>query len=101
MSVGSDLALPEVMGRRSPRVRLVNAYLGRLRATAAHDRAVASAFSEVVGMLQPPSHVLRPAIALRVARGPRAARGSEPLAGGLVAAADEYHPESARALRAS
>jgi 2-polyprenyl-6-methoxyphenol hydroxylase-like FAD-dependent oxidoreductase len=71
LSTGADLALPAVEGRRSGRVRLVNRYLGRLRATAEHDPAVAAAFSAVVGMLEPPRHVLRPAIAVRVARGPR------------------------------
>ena len=71
LSVGADLALPEVKGRRSARVRLINAYLRRLRATAEHDHHVAAAFSAVVGMLEPRSHVLRPAIAVRVARGPR------------------------------
>jgi 2-polyprenyl-6-methoxyphenol hydroxylase-like FAD-dependent oxidoreductase len=71
LSVGADLALPEVSGRRPARVRLVNAYLRRLRATAEHDVDVAGAFSAVIGMLEPPHHVLRPAIAVRVARGPR------------------------------
>jgi 2-polyprenyl-6-methoxyphenol hydroxylase-like FAD-dependent oxidoreductase len=71
LSVGADLALPEVEGRRSARVRLVNAYLRRLRATAEHDAAVARAFSAVVGMRERPSHLLCPATAVRVARGPR------------------------------
>jgi 2-polyprenyl-6-methoxyphenol hydroxylase-like FAD-dependent oxidoreductase len=71
LSVGGDLALPAVSGRRPARVRLVNAYLRRLRATAEHDHHVAAAFSAVIGMVEPPRHVLRPAIAVRVARGPR------------------------------
>jgi hypothetical protein len=71
LSVGADLALPEVKGRRPARVRLINAYLRRLRATAEHDPVVAAAFMAVVGMLERPPHVLRPAIARRVARGPR------------------------------
>ena len=71
LSVGADLALPEVNGRRPARVRLINAYLRRLRATAEHDPTVAAAFIAVVGMLQRPPYVLRPAIACRVARGPR------------------------------
>ncbi len=71
LSVGADLALPGIRGRRSARVHLINAYLRRLRATAEHDVDVAGAFSAVVGMLEPPRHVLRPAIAARVARGPR------------------------------
>ena len=71
LSVGADLALPEIKARRPARVRLTNAYLRRLRATAEHDPAVAAAFIAVVGMLERPPHVLRPAIAYRVARGPR------------------------------
>jgi pimeloyl-ACP methyl ester carboxylesterase/2-polyprenyl-6-methoxyphenol hydroxylase-like FAD-dependent oxidoreductase len=71
LSVGADLALPEVEGRRSARVRLINAYLRRLRATAEHDPGVARAFIAVVGMVEPPPRLLRPAIVARVARGPR------------------------------
>ena len=65
---------PRSRGTRSARVRLVNAYLRRLRATAEHDPAVAGAFIAVIGMLERPPHVLRPAIAARVARGPRPRR---------------------------
>ena len=81
LSVGADLALPEVAGRRSTRVRLINSYLRRLHATAEHDPAVAGAFAAVIGMLKRPPHVLRPAIAVRVARGPRPTSRSEPLEG--------------------
>jgi pimeloyl-ACP methyl ester carboxylesterase/2-polyprenyl-6-methoxyphenol hydroxylase-like FAD-dependent oxidoreductase len=81
LSVGADLALPEVEGRRSARVRLINAYLRRLRATAEHDPAVARALTAVVGMVERPPRVLRPAIAARVARGPRALAWSERVGG--------------------
>ena len=37
IAVGADLAFPQVPGRRSARVRLVNAYMPRLHAAAAHD----------------------------------------------------------------
>ena len=77
LSVGADLALPEIEGTRSARVRLVNAYLRRLRARAEHDPAVAHALIAVVGMIERPPHVLRPAIAARVARGPRPVSWSE------------------------
>jgi hypothetical protein len=77
LSVGADLALPEVIGRPPARVRLINAYLGRLRATAEHDPAVAAAFTAVIGMTEAPRHALRPAIAARVARGPRPGAWSE------------------------
>lgn len=74
LSVGADLALPEVAGRRSPRVRVINSYLRRLRATAEHDLAVARALIAVVGMLERPPRLLRPQVAVRVARGPRPGR---------------------------
>jgi pimeloyl-ACP methyl ester carboxylesterase/2-polyprenyl-6-methoxyphenol hydroxylase-like FAD-dependent oxidoreductase len=77
LSVGADLALPDVEGRRSAGVRVINAYLRRLRARAEHDVAVAGAFSAVIGMVERPTHVLRPAIAVRVARGPRPVSWSE------------------------
>jgi pimeloyl-ACP methyl ester carboxylesterase/2-polyprenyl-6-methoxyphenol hydroxylase-like FAD-dependent oxidoreductase len=77
MSVGADLALPQVQGRRPARVRLVNAYMRRLRARAENDADVATAFSAVIGMRQQPQHVLHPAIAARVLRGPAAAPWSD------------------------
>ena len=72
LSTGADLALPQVPGPRPLRVRAVNAYLGRLRAVAEHDGAVAAAFAGVVAMRNAPPTVLRPALAARVLRGPRA-----------------------------
>jgi pimeloyl-ACP methyl ester carboxylesterase/2-polyprenyl-6-methoxyphenol hydroxylase-like FAD-dependent oxidoreductase len=79
LSVGADLALPEVQGPRPARVRLVNTYLGRLRAAAENDPVVAGAFIAVVGMREPPPHVLRPAVAARVLRGPGARDWNERL----------------------
>jgi hypothetical protein len=84
LSVGGDLALPEIRGRRSTRVRLINAYLRRLHAAAEHDPAAAGAFSAVIGMLERPPHLLRPAIAVRVARGPRP----------VVAGNERHEPEA-------
>lgn len=62
LSVGADLALPEVAHRPPVPVRVVNAYVGRVQAAAAHDQEVARAFIEVTGMLRPPSHLMRPRI---------------------------------------
>jgi pimeloyl-ACP methyl ester carboxylesterase/2-polyprenyl-6-methoxyphenol hydroxylase-like FAD-dependent oxidoreductase len=81
MSVGADLALPQVQGRRPAQVRLVNAYMRRLRARAENDAVVATAFSAVIGMREPPQHVLRPAIAARVLRGPAPPHWSEQVDG--------------------
>jgi pimeloyl-ACP methyl ester carboxylesterase/2-polyprenyl-6-methoxyphenol hydroxylase-like FAD-dependent oxidoreductase len=78
LAVGADLALPEVPGPRPARVRAVNAYLRRLHAVAEHDPAVAGAFAAVIGMLERPPTVLRPAIAAKVARGPRPGAPASP-----------------------
>jgi 2-polyprenyl-6-methoxyphenol hydroxylase-like FAD-dependent oxidoreductase len=67
LSTTSDLALPEVPGRRSPGVRMLNAYLARLRMTASRDPAVAGSFAAVVGMLAPPRSLTAPRILARVA----------------------------------
>jgi pimeloyl-ACP methyl ester carboxylesterase/2-polyprenyl-6-methoxyphenol hydroxylase-like FAD-dependent oxidoreductase len=80
LATGADLALPDVPGARPLGVRVINAYLRRLRGVAEHDPAVAGAFIAVVGMREPPGHVLRPATAMRVLRGPRPNGWREPVA---------------------
>ena len=67
--VGSDLAFPEVPGKRSAKVRLVNAYLPRLHAAAAHDEALAASLVRVIGLKDRPEGLLRPDRVLRVLRG--------------------------------
>jgi 2-polyprenyl-6-methoxyphenol hydroxylase-like FAD-dependent oxidoreductase len=68
MSAGGDLVFPGVPGRRTLKLRLINTYLARLHAAAAHDADLASAFVRVVGLVAPPQTLLRPTIALRVLR---------------------------------
>jgi hypothetical protein len=60
IAVGGDLAFPGVQGRRTVKVRLVNAYLARLHAAAAHDARLAAAFLRVAGLVAPPETLLRP-----------------------------------------
>jgi 2-polyprenyl-6-methoxyphenol hydroxylase-like FAD-dependent oxidoreductase len=69
IAVGADLVFPGVQGRRTVKVRLVNAYLARLHAAAAHDAALAAAFMRVAGLVAPPESLLRPGVVLAVARG--------------------------------
>jgi 2-polyprenyl-6-methoxyphenol hydroxylase-like FAD-dependent oxidoreductase len=77
IAVGGDLAFAGVQGRRTVKVRLVNAYLARLHAAAAHDAGLASAFMRVAGLVAPPQSLLRPGIVLRVLRtGPRPVAGT-------------------------
>lgn len=69
LATGADLALPEVEGRAPLPGRVINRYMEHLFAAAEHDEDVARAFTEVMGMLAPPTRLLRPAIAARVLRG--------------------------------
>jgi len=66
ISAGGDLAFPEVIGRRSARVRMVNAYLPRVHAAAAHDVGLAVAFIRVGSLVDRPEALVRPDIVLRV-----------------------------------
>ncbi|WP_328519730.1 NAD(P)/FAD-dependent oxidoreductase [Kribbella sp. NBC_00359] len=66
IATGGDAALPGVDGPRDARTRMVNRYLDRLYASAAHDEVVSLAFSRVTNLLDPPTALLRPAIAARV-----------------------------------
>jgi len=71
IAVGGDLAVPGVQGRRTLKVRLVNAYIARLHAAGAHDASLASAFVRVAGLVAPPQTLLRPSIIVRVLRASR------------------------------
>jgi len=71
ISTGGDLSLPGVEGPSNPGVRLVNRYLARLHAVAAHDEVVSQAFIQVVNLLRPPPSLMAPRIMRRVLRGPR------------------------------
>ena len=50
------------------KVRLVNAYMPRLHAAAAHDQALAAALVRVIGLKDRPEGLLRPDRVLRVLR---------------------------------
>jgi 2-polyprenyl-6-methoxyphenol hydroxylase-like FAD-dependent oxidoreductase len=69
IAAGGDLVFPGVQGRRTVKARLVNAYIARLHAAAAHDASLARAFVRVAGLVAPPQTLLRPSIAVRVLRG--------------------------------
>jgi hypothetical protein len=69
IAVGADLAFPQVPGKRPAKVRLVNAYMPRLHAAAAHDEALAASLIRVIGLKDRPEGLLRPDRVLRVLRG--------------------------------
>ncbi len=66
INVGADLAFPEVPGRRTVKVRMVNAYLPALQAAASTDSSLARAMVRVLGMVDRPEGLLRPDRLLRV-----------------------------------
>lgn len=68
ISVTGDLRLPEVTGRRSLKVRLINAYLPLVHAAATVDSRVGAAFLRVSNLLDAPPRLLSPALVLRVLR---------------------------------
>ncbi|MFC4527079.1 monooxygenase [Dyella halodurans] len=73
IAVGSDLRNLQVKGARSPMLRFINWYIGKLHLAATKDSALAIAFLKVVNLMMPPSSLLSPAIARRVWRGSRGA----------------------------
>jgi 2-polyprenyl-6-methoxyphenol hydroxylase-like FAD-dependent oxidoreductase len=66
IAVGGDLAHPSVPGKRTTKIRLLNAYLARLQAAAVADPSLAEAFVRVVGMVDRPEGLLRPDRIVRV-----------------------------------
>jgi 2-polyprenyl-6-methoxyphenol hydroxylase-like FAD-dependent oxidoreductase len=69
IAVGNDLRFPGVEGRRTPMVRFINWYMGRLHLAARRDPVVARAFYHVVNLSAPPPSLLHPRIAGRVLAG--------------------------------
>ena len=67
-AVSADLALPEVAGQRPIGMRLNNAFADRVLTAVETDRVVAGQFIRVLGMLDSPARLMRPAILARVAR---------------------------------
>ncbi|QHE72754.1 NAD(P)/FAD-dependent oxidoreductase [Rhodococcus sp. WAY2] len=68
LSVGADLAFPEVVGDRNLGVRIANAYIPRLHAAAAHDPVLATAFLRVAALIDRPERLMSPGNMLRVLR---------------------------------
>jgi hypothetical protein len=69
LTVGSDLALPQVQGPRPLPVRVVNAYVNRVLTAAERDRVVAEQFLRVAALQDPVTRLFRLPTALRVLLG--------------------------------
>jgi 2-polyprenyl-6-methoxyphenol hydroxylase-like FAD-dependent oxidoreductase len=68
IAVGADLAFPAVTGKRTAKVRMINAYLPRVCAAAEHDPDLAKALTLVFGLKARPQALMRPDRMVRVLR---------------------------------
>jgi 2-polyprenyl-6-methoxyphenol hydroxylase-like FAD-dependent oxidoreductase len=68
-TVGNDLSIPEVQGRRTPMIRFLNWYIGKLHRAAHADARLSIAFLKVINMVAPPPTILHPRIVWRVLQG--------------------------------
>jgi 2-polyprenyl-6-methoxyphenol hydroxylase-like FAD-dependent oxidoreductase len=68
LATGGDLRFPEVEGERGPQDEEINGYLTLLRAAAAVDPAVGTAFLRVVNMMAPAASLFSPELVERVQR---------------------------------
>ncbi len=69
IAVGGDLRYSTVEGPRTPMVRFINWYLGKLHIAARRDPQLTLAFQKVAQLLSPPPTLLNPKTAFRVLRG--------------------------------
>jgi len=68
-AVGGDLSFSEVEGRRTPLIRFLNWYIGKLHIAAHHDAKVSTAFLRVINMISPAPSILKPGIVWRIIKG--------------------------------
>jgi 2-polyprenyl-6-methoxyphenol hydroxylase-like FAD-dependent oxidoreductase len=78
MAVAADLALPQVLGRRSIPMRLSNWYTDRVLAAAESDTVVTEGFFRVMNLVDPPARLLHPFFLMRVAATNRRCRDDKP-----------------------
>ncbi len=66
IAVGGDLKMPETSGLRTASVKFINWYIGNVHKLAHHDPKTAIAFIKVAQLLEEPSTLMRPGLALKV-----------------------------------
>jgi len=69
IAVGNDLRHPQVQGPRSPKVRFINWYIGKLHMAARQDAVLANAFLKVANLTMSPVRLLHPSVVARVIYG--------------------------------
>jgi 2-polyprenyl-6-methoxyphenol hydroxylase-like FAD-dependent oxidoreductase len=85
-AAGSDLAFPEVEGRRTPAMRLTNRFADWVLTACETDAVVHAQFTRVIGLVDPPSRLFDPSFIFRVAtvNRRRRQRGSQPQPDGVA-----------------
>jgi 2-polyprenyl-6-methoxyphenol hydroxylase-like FAD-dependent oxidoreductase len=68
IAAGGDLAWPEVEGKRTWMVKIMNAYMAKVMYGMLFDSRLTEAFMRVAGLIDPPQALLRPGNLLRVRR---------------------------------
>lgn len=94
LAAGSDLAFPEVEGRRTPAMRLTNRFADWVLTACETDAVVHAQFTRVTGLVEPPSRLFDPSFIYRVAtvNRRRRQRGSQPQPAGVARIADGPTP---------
>jgi hypothetical protein len=69
IAAGSDLAYPEVEGKRIPAMRMVGKYLEWLIKASYKDNSLNIAFQRVTNLIEPPASLFHPNIVMRVIAG--------------------------------
>jgi 2-polyprenyl-6-methoxyphenol hydroxylase-like FAD-dependent oxidoreductase len=67
IAAGSDLAFPEVEGRRTPAMRMTSRLVEWVQAAAESDAVVGGQFFRVTALVDPPARLLHPSFLYRVA----------------------------------
>jgi hypothetical protein len=67
IAAGSDLAFPEVKGRRTPSMRMTSGLVGWIQAACESDAVVGGQFFRVTALVDPPARLLNPLFLQRVA----------------------------------
>ena len=68
IAVGEDLRYPEVEAPRSPAVKFINWYIGKVHIASRTDTVVCNAFHKVSNLLEAPPSLFAPSIVARVIR---------------------------------
>jgi hypothetical protein len=90
IAAGSDLAFPEVQGRRTPSTRMTSRLVDWIQAACESDLGISGQFFRVTNLIDPPARLLHPFFLYRVASVNlrRRQRDTQPRQAGVAGPAD-------------